>query len=52
MQSTPSNDTDTIAGNSPSKKNRSFEKINRNCPLIESEMPKVHTRKIKIELED
>ena len=50
MQSTESNDTDTIAGSSPAKKNRSFEKINRNCPLIDSEMSKVHTRKMKIEL--
>ena len=50
MQSTAGNDTDTIAGSSPAKKNRSFEKINRNCPLIDSEMSKVHTRKMKIEL--
>ena len=50
MQSTAGNDTDTIAGSSPAKKNRSFENMNRNCPLIESEMSKVHTRKIKIEL--
>ena len=50
MQSTASNDTDTIAGSSPAKKNGSFENMNRNCPLIESEMSKVHTRKIKIEL--
>ena len=49
-QSTASNDTDTIAGSFPAKKNRSFEKINRNCPLIDSEMSKVHTRKMKIEL--
>ena len=50
IQSTAGNDTDTIAGSSPAKKNRSFEKINRNCPLIDSEMSKVHTRKMKIEL--
>ena len=50
MQNTASNDADTIAGSSPAKKNRSFEKINRNCPLIESEMSKVQTRKMKIEL--
>ena len=50
MQSTESNDTDTIAPSSPAKKNCSFEKINRNCPLIESEILKVHTRKMKIEL--
>ena len=50
MQSTASNNTDTIAGSSPLKKNRSFQKINRNCPLIEGEMSKVHTRKMKIEL--
>ena len=50
IQSTVGNDTDTIAGSSPAKKNRSFEKINRNCPLIESEMSKVQTRKMKIEL--
>ena len=49
MQSTAGNDTDTIAGSSPAKKNCSFEKINRNCPLIDSEMSKVHTRKMKIE---
>ena len=49
MQSTARNDTDTIAGSSPTKKNRSFQKLNRNCPLIESEMSKVHTRKMKIE---
>ena len=29
MQNTESNDTDPIAGSSPAKKNRSFEKINR-----------------------
>ena len=29
MQNTESNDTDTTAGSSPAKKNRSFEKINR-----------------------
>ena len=34
MQSTPSHDTDTIAGSSHAKKNCSFEKINRNCPLM------------------
>ena len=50
MQNTASNDTDTIAGSSPAKKNRSFEKINRKCPLIESKMSKVHTRKMKMEL--
>ena len=50
MQRTAGNDTDTIAGSSPAKKNRSFEIINRNCPFIESEMSKVQTRKMKIEL--
>ena len=50
MQSTVSNDTVTITGSSPAKINCSFEKINRNCPLIESEMSKVHTRKMKMEL--
>ena len=50
MQSIPSNDTETIAGSFPAKKNCSFEKINRICPLIESEMLKVQTRKMKIEL--
>ena len=49
MQSTACNDTDTVAGSSPVKKSRSFEKINRTCPLIESEMSEVHTRKMKIE---
>ena len=44
MQSTASNDTDTIVGSSLPKKNRSFEKINRNCPFIESEMSKLHTK--------
>ena len=44
MQRTEGNDTDTIAGSSPAKKNRSFEKINRNCPFIESEMSKLHTK--------
>ena len=33
-----------------SRQEKSFEKIIRNCPLIESEMSKVHTRKMKIEL--
>ena len=50
MQSTARNDTYTIAGSSPPKKNRSFEKFNRNCPLIESEMSKVHITKMRIEV--
>ena len=50
IQSTAGNDTDTIAESSPVKKSCSFENINRNCPLIESKMSKVHTRKMKIEL--
>ena len=31
-------------------RNHSFEKNNRHCLLIENEMSKVHTRKMKIEL--
>ena len=50
MQSTARNDTDTTVGSSPPKKNRSFEKINRNCPLIGSEMSKVHITKMRIEV--
>ena len=50
MQSTASNETDTIFESSPAKKNRSFEKINKKCRLTESEMSKLHTRKMKAEL--